>query len=202
MTTPVIEFFFDIGSPYAYLAATQIEDLGQRTNTPVHWKPFLLGGVFKATGNKPPGMNPVKGRWMLQDLQRWAKHYGEAIRFPSRFPLNTLVPQRTLTAIHQHHAESLPAAALAIYRAYWVDDKDVSAPEVMAEILSALGLDGEAMVAATQNPDVKEALKSVTADAIDRGAFGAPFICVGDETFWGNDRLFMVERACMIQAGS
>ena len=90
-----IEFFFDIGSSYSYLAATQMDGVAERTAVPVRWRPFLLGGVFKATGNDMPARLPAKAKWMLHDMTLWAHHYGIPFRMPSRFPLITLRSRKT-----------------------------------------------------------------------------------------------------------
>src|SRR3954465_11461323 len=99
MTDRAIELFFDIGSSYSYLAATQMAAVSERTGVPVRWRPFLLGAVFKATGNDLPIRVPAKARWMLTDMERWSAHYGIPFKVPSRFPMVTLRTQRFLTAV-------------------------------------------------------------------------------------------------------
>lgn len=191
---PVIEFFFDVGSPYSYLAATQIEAVAERAGADVRWRPFLLGGVFKETGNDLPARVAQKARYMVGDLLRWANHYGEPLRFPSRFPLNTLKAQRALAAVARAQPERVRELALGLFRAYWVDDQDVSQPEVVARVASGCGLDGEAIVGEAETQEVKDLLRGWTGEAVGRGAFGAPSMFVGDELFWGNDRLDLLER--------
>ena len=189
-----MEFFFDVGSPYSYLAATQLEGLSQRTGVPVVWRPFLLGAVFKATGNEMPARVASKARWMLGDLHRWAAHYGVPFRMASRFPLNTLRPQRALVAAGRLAGEATVASlARGLFRATWVDDRDVSDPEVIQDLLASAGLDAAAVMAALTQQQTKDDLRAVTDEAVRRGAFGAPTILVGDELFWGNDRLLLVE---------
>lgn len=191
-----IEFFFDIGSPYSYLAATRIADLAARTGAEVQWKPFLLGGVFKAIDSGPPAAIEPKARYMLKDLERWANRYGVDLRFPSRFPLNTLSPQRALVAAARlGHEDRVPDLALALYRAYWAEDRDVSQAEEIRRLAEEVGLDGEAIVQGMSDPETKNRLRELTEEAVRRGAFGAPTMFVGDEMFWGNDRLdFLEER--------
>ncbi|MEL6348323.1 MAG: 2-hydroxychromene-2-carboxylate isomerase [Myxococcota bacterium] len=188
-----IEFFFDIGSPYSYLAATQLDALGQRLGTPIWWRPFLLGGVFKAVGNQPPAMLPARGRYMLRDLNRWAARYQVSFSFPSTFPLNTLLPMRALTALEPDRCSQ---AALTLFNAYWVDDQDLTRPDVIADLI------GEEAVRMAVDPDTKALLRATTDDAIERGAFGAPTIFVGDEMFFGNDRLDFVEALMAAQAST
>src|SRR6185369_16106939 len=115
-----IELFFDIGSSYSYLAASQMEGLAARSGVIVRWRPFLLGAVFKVTGNEMPARLPAKAKWMLHDMTLWAHHYGVPFRMPSRFPLLTLRTQRALTAAERIAGpRAIPAFALALFRAYW-----------------------------------------------------------------------------------
>lgn len=189
-----IEFFFDIGSPYSYLAATQVEDVARRVNTHVEWRPFLLGGVFKASGNDMPARVAAKGVYMFKDLARFAKVYGVPFHFSSRFPLNTLRTQRALTfASIKHGAESVPRIAKSLYNEYWVKDQDVSTDEVIARACTQAGFDGAAIVAGADDSAAKDQLRAVTDEAVRRGAFGAPTFFVGDEMFFGNDRLVLLE---------
>src|SRR5262245_47658832 len=119
MPTRHIDFYFDIASPYSYLAATQLDALAARTGATVRWRPFLLGGVFKATGNHMPASIAAKARWMFDDLKRWAAHYGVPFQMTSHFPLNTLRTQRALAAAALADPESVRPLALALYRAAW-----------------------------------------------------------------------------------
>ncbi len=196
MTTPrEIELFFDIGSPYSYLAATQAAAIEQRTGAKVRFRPFLLGAVFKATGNPPPVQVANKAKWMLDDLKCWASVYGVGFQFPSRFPLNTLPTERALTAAERLFGEdAMRTFALSLFSAYWVDDRDVADRAVIAEIATASGLDAAAVLAATDAPETKDLLRARTEEAIARGAFGAPTFFVGEEMFFGNDRIALVER--------
>src|SRR5262245_42568223 len=115
-----VEFFFDIGSPYSYLAATQMDGLAKQTGAEVRWRPFLLGGVFKSAGNTMPAAVPNKGRYMLHDLVRWARHYDVPFKMSTRFPQNSLRAMRACTyAAEQGRSREL---ALALFRAYWVED--------------------------------------------------------------------------------
>lgn len=175
-----IEFFYDVGSPYSYFAATQAAELAQETGLPVVWRPFLLGGVFKASGNQPPATLPARAPYLLKDLQRCSAHLGLAFRMPSRFPLNTLVPMRALSGMP---AAELPAASLKLFRAYWFDDLDISSPEVVANLL------GAEAVARGNDEAVKQRLKDNSEEAVRRGAFGAPTFFIGDEMFFGHDRI-------------
>ena len=199
MTHPqahAIEFFFDIGSPYSYLAATQVGAVAERTRTAVSWRPFLLGAVFKASGNEMPARIAAKARWMLEDLRGWSRLYGVPFQMASRFPLNTLRTQRALCALALIAGEqAVPAYALALFQAYWVDDRDVSADAELAALANAAGLDGAAIVAAIDAQPTKDALRAHTENAVARGSFGAPTFFYGDAMFWGHDRLPLIEAA-------
>ena len=194
MASPEIELFFDIGSSYSYLAANQMAALTARTGAPVRFRPFLLGAVFKATGNDLPIRVPAKARWMMQDMTMWARYLGLPFRVPSRFPMITLRPQRALAAVElTADAGAVPAFALALFRAYWGEDQDVTAEPVIAAAARAAGLDADAVLAAIDAPETKDQLRATTDEAIRRGAFGAPALFIGDTQFWGNDRLPLLE---------
>ncbi|MFP5383495.1 MAG: 2-hydroxychromene-2-carboxylate isomerase [Gammaproteobacteria bacterium] len=175
-----IEFFYDVGSPYSYFAAAQAEALAKETGLPVVWRPFLLGGVFKASGNQPPVSVPARAPYLMKDLQRCSAHLGLPLRMPSRFPLNTILPMRALASLPQ---AELPAASLKLFRGYWFDDLDISQPEVVGDLLGAHA------VAEANDEAVKQKLKDNSEEAVRRGAFGAPTFFVGNEMFFGHDRI-------------
>ncbi|MFT6160705.1 MAG: 2-hydroxychromene-2-carboxylate isomerase [Myxococcota bacterium] len=179
-----IEFFYDIVSPYSYLAMTQMARIADEAETEVHWRPFYLGAVFKATGNAPPALVPARGQYMLKDLYRWAHSYGTEFNFPSVFPTNSLLAMRALTLMPKGERE---VPSLALGKAYWVDGKDLADPAVVAEHV------GQDLVDRAR--DAKDALREATEEAIGRGAFGAPTFFVGDKMYFGNDRLHFVVRA-------
>ena len=188
-----IELFYDIGSPYSYLAATQVPRIADRTGLTVIWRPFLLGGVFKGAGNDMPGRVPAKARWMLGDLALWAKHYGVPFVFPPFFPPNTVRAMRACVAAARQGKVS--EVSLALFRAYWCDGQDPSGEAAIRAAAEGAGLDGGALFAATDEPAVKDALRAATEEAVSRGAFGAPSFFLGEELFWGNDRIdLLIER--------
>lgn len=186
-----IEFYYDFASPYSFLAATKIEEVAGRCQAETVWKPFGLGFVFKETGNHMPASVQAKASYMFKDLARWAEFYNEPFKMPSIFPINTIMALRATLAVDD--PAKVKELSLAIFRAYWAEGKDISKPEVVAQIADGAGLDGQALTAATGDQKIKDRLRDNTADAIKRGAFGAPTIFVGDEMFWGNDRLEMLE---------
>lgn len=179
-----VEFFFDVASPYSYLAALQVGRLAPYAT--VEWRPFLIGGVFKLSGNTMPAANPAKGQYMFKDLQRLFAYVGAAHKFPSTFPTNSLTAMRALTAADP---ADVPALALALFKAYWAEDRNIADPEVLKALL------GEALVAKAGDEAVKDKLKAATEEAARRGAFGAPTFFVGDDMYFGEDRLFLIEHA-------
>ena len=191
----VIEFFFDIGSSYSYLASTQMDGVSQRTGAPVRWRPFLLGAVFKATGNDLPIKLPPKARWMVSDMKLWADYYGVPVRIPSRFPIVTLRAQRALCSAERIHGEAgVPKFAQALFRAYWAEDQDPTTDEVITAAATSAGLDAAPIIAGIEAQETKDLLRATTDEAVKRGAFGAPSMFVGDTLFWGNDRLPLLEQ--------
>lgn len=192
---PEVSFFFDVSSPFAYLAATQIEAVAQRRGARVRWRPFLLGALFKSIGTADVPlftMPQAKQRLAGIDMQRWAAHHGVPFRFPSRFPMNTV---KALRMILQLPDEQRPALALALLRAYWADDRDVDDDAVLAAVAASVGLDGGALLAGAKSDAVKAQLRAATADAERAGLCGAPSFLVGDLLFWGQDRLLFVDKA-------
>lgn len=187
-----VEFFFDIASPYSYMAATRIDALEEQTAAEVQWRPFLLGGVLKSTGNSPPAQVPAKAKYMLADLNRWAERYEVPFEMPGNFPLNTISTQRALVAADRQEGAAMVPLAEEVYRAYWAQGRDVSDASVIEEIADDIGMDGGAIVEAIDTPAVKEKLEENSDEAVERGAFGAPSFFIGDELFWGNDRLSFV----------
>lgn len=190
MTNRTIEFFWDPASPYTYLAATQIEALARRCGCTVRWRPFILGKAFEATGNRPPAQIPSKGKYLFKDLRLWAKHYGVPFFFPRVFPVNSLTALRIACALPEEKAGDW---AKAVMNAYWTRDSDISQAELLKSVADAAGFDGAALLAATQDPAVKDRLRANTEEAVERGVFGAPTFFVDDQMFWGNDRLVLLE---------
>jgi 2-hydroxychromene-2-carboxylate isomerase len=188
-----IEFFWDAASPYTYLASTQIGALAERAGAALEWKPFLLGKVFEATGNRMPAACPAKGKHLFCDVQRWAAHYGVPVAFPQIFPINTVLALRAGIAAAAQGKAVGAAYAQAVMKAYWAAGADISQPQAVAAAGAAAGLDGEALVAQAQEQAVKDLLRANTEEAIKRGAFGAPTFFIGEQMFWGNDRLVLLE---------
>lgn len=190
-----LEFFFDYGSPYSYLADTQLAALRERTGCELVHRPMLLGGVFKASGNRSPAMEPVeaKRRYGAIELQRFVEHYGVPFRANPHFPIDTL---RIMRAAHAaQRARVFEAFHAAIYPAFWVEGANLGEEAELRSVLDAAELDAGALLEAAADPEVKASLRRTTDEAVARGAFGAPTFFVGDEMFFGADRLPFVERA-------
>ncbi len=188
-----IEFFFDFGSPTSYLAWTQLPALAAGIGAPLVYRPMLLGGVFKATGNQPPGVVKAKGAWMLGDLQLWARKWGVPLVFNPHFPVRTLGIMRGAAAALAND-ELIPYGD-AMLKAMWVDGRNPSEPEVFAAVVESAGLDAALYGQRIQDPAVKQALFDTTDEAVARGVFGAPTMIVGDDLFFGQDRLDFVAEA-------
>jgi 2-hydroxychromene-2-carboxylate isomerase len=187
MTARPIEFWFEFASTYSYLAAERIEKLA--TGVPVVWRPFLLGPIFNSQGwnNSPFNIYPVKGSYMWRDMERLTQDYGLKLKRPSAFPRNGLLAARIALA---HDKEPwIGDFVRAVYRANFAEDREISDPAVIAGILQTLKLDPAAVLAAANAEPNKAALKAQTERAIKLGLFGAPSFTVGEELFWGNDRL-------------
>lgn len=190
-----VEFFFDFGSPAAYLAYTQLPGIAARAGAQIVWRPFLLGGVFKATGNASPVTVPAKGKWMMGDLARHAKRYGAPFSMPPGFPINTLPLMRGAVGIQLRHPRLFPVYVDMVYKAMFVASRDLRDPVVIAEAVQGIGMAPADFEALIGDPEVKQRLIAVTEEAVTRGAFGAPTYFVGDQMFFGQDRLEFVAEA-------
>ena len=188
-----IDFYFDFSSPYGYLAAEMIEDLGQRCGRQVNWHPMLLGVVFKATGGQPLTMAPMKGPYSERDMRRSAAFYGVPFAMPTVFPIATQNPARAALWMQKTHPEHAKQFILELFRAFFRGDRDISKIDVIGDVAAGLGYSADELVAATQSDEIKTQLKANVETAIAKGVFGAPFFIVDDEQFWGADRLPMME---------
>ena len=193
--TKQIEHFFDFGSPTSYLAYTQLPKLAAECGAQIVWRPMLLGGVFKSTGNASPVTVPAKGRWMFDDMARWARRYGVTLAMNPHFPINTLTLMRGAVGMQLRQPESFARYLDAIYRAMWETPRNLGDPAVLAATLSEAGFDPAAFTALVSDPEVKAGLVANTEEAIGRGVFGAPTTFVGTQMFFGQDRLEFVREA-------
>jgi 2-hydroxychromene-2-carboxylate isomerase len=183
------DFFYDFGSPYSYLASTQLEGIEGRTGAKARLLPITLGGLRKTTGHQLPP--PMQLKYMSEDTARWAKQYGVQMRIPKVFPANSIKALRAALAAERIGKQR--EAMGALFHTYWVEGNDLSDPAVIESALAQGGFDGKALTAATEEDEIKGALRRNTSLALDRGVFGVPTIFVGERSFWGNDRLHFVE---------
>lgn len=190
-----VEFFFDFGSPTSYLAWTQLPELAAEAGAQLQWRPMLLGGVFKATGNASPVTVPAKGRWMFDDMARWARRYGVALAMNPHFPINTLTLMRGAAGLQLRRPADFEHYVEAVYRAMWETPCNMGDPAVAAQVLQRAGFDAEDLLALAGDPEVKARLVANTEEAVARGVFGAPTMFVDGQMFFGQDRLDFVREA-------
>jgi 2-hydroxychromene-2-carboxylate isomerase len=185
-------FYFDVGSPYAYLTAERIDAV---LPGPLVWQPISLGGLFKANGRSSWGLAGAESRDAgMAEVERRAHAYGlPPIRWPEPWPSNYLFAMRALTfAFARGRGREL---ALAAFRAAFVEGRDLAVPEHVLDAAAEAGLDREQVADATADPEVKLALRAATDAAHARGVIGVPTIALGEEIFWGDDRLGEVTAA-------
>jgi len=196
----MIEFFFDCSSPWTYLAFHNLQPLAAELNEPVHWRPVLVGGIFNAVNPSVYAMrdNPVPAKWayMLKDLQDWAREAGLKIVFPPRvFPVNSVKAMRGCLWL-EPQGKLLPFAT-AMFEAYWAREEDISQDAVLLKICDQVGIDGDAFLAGIAQPAIKAQLKANTEEVIARGGFGSPTLYLGDDMYFGNDRLPLLKAAIL-----
>lgn len=190
-----IEFFFDVGSPAAYLAWTQLPRIAREAGAEIEYRPMLLGGVFQATGNRSPMEVPAKGQYMQDDLQRHARRYGVPFRHNPHFPINTLALMRGAIGLQLREPDRMVPFVDAVYRAIWVEARNMNDPATVAAVLQEAGFDPGRFQDLAADPAVKDALKAATGEAVSRGVFGAPTFFVHGQMFWGQDRLQFIKEA-------
>lgn len=191
---PAIDFYFDFSSPYGFLASERIEAVAARHGRNVDWHPMLLGVVFKQTGVLPLTQVPLKGDYAKRDFARSARLHGIAFCMPSVFPISTQGPARIVLWLQRARPELAVPVLHELYRAFFVDDVDISNPDRAAAVAARRGVDEAAARAAIDDPAIKDALRLENEKAIAAGVFGSPFTVVDGEPFWGVDRLDQVDR--------
>jgi len=191
-----LEIYWDVGSPYSYLAIKQLEKQWDDIGEYVVLKPILIGAVFKASGNSMPASVQAKAIYMLQDLQRWRDYLEIPLRLPTDgtpFPINTLLPMRCAVAAQKEGKGW--EFCLALFHAYWGEGEDVSQPEILTKVVTQVGLKVEPFFELATSQANKDDVRANVEEAVGRQVFGAPAMFVGDEHFWGNDRLDFAIRA-------
>ena len=190
-----VEFLFDVGSPYSYLAYHQLPKIAKAKGATILWRPVLLGGLFQATGNRSPIEVPAKGRYSMIDLQRWANVYGVRLTMNPHFPINTLSLMRGAVAMQMRSDAEFQRYLAVIFNAMFEVPRNMNDPAEVAAVLQAGGFDPTSFMDLISTSEVKAKLKTNTAESVARGVFGAPTFFVGEDMFWGQDRLQFVEAA-------
>ncbi len=187
-----LHFYFDFGSPTAFLANARLRQLQQKYEVKINYNPVLLGGIFKATGNSSPVMVAAKGEYMLKhDLPRYAHKYGVSLKFNPHFPINTLQLMRAATALQS--SENFNHFVDIIFNSIWVEGLNMGDEEVVKSTLSKNNFKTSEILANISSDSVKQTLFTNTQLAVDRGLFGVPTIFINNEMFFGQDRLDFVE---------
>ena len=195
MSAKQVEFYFDFGSPTAYLAWTQLPAMAMECRAGIDWRPMLLGGVFKATGNSSPVLIEAKGKWMWDDMARWARRYGVKLVKNPFFIINTLTLMRGAVGYQMRQPQWFLRYVDIMFTAMWVRGLNLGDAAVVEATLKDGGFDPAEFASMVADPEVKAKLISVTDEAARRGVFGAPTMFVGDDMFFGQDRLEFVREA-------
>lgn len=191
--TKTVDFYYDYISPASYLAWTQLADICKRNNASINYKPVFLGGVLKGNASTSPAATPAKWEWMKADFLRYAKYYGVPYQLNSHFIFNTVNAMRG--AIWALSNNQIEAYNQAMFNAAWVDDKDLSDKNVLADILEKAGINAAEVLEIIMNQEVKTELIQATEEAVKLGIFGAPSMIINGEIYFGQDRLMWVEQA-------
>ena len=203
----MIEFFFDISSPWTYLAFHNVQPLAAELKTSIQWRPILVGGIFNSVNPSVYAMRehpvPLKQAYMLKDLQDWAREAGLTIVMPPKvFPVNSVKAMRGCLWLAQQagNTQAMLPFATAAFEAYWAREEDISQDAVLADLCEATGVDVKAFFEGISQPAVKDTLKSNTEEVVRRGGFGSPTMFVVDSMYFGNDRLPLVRSAILRNA--
>ena len=189
-----IEFYFDFSSPYSYLASEKIDALAAKHGRKVKWKPILLGIVFKTTGAVPLTQAPMKGDYSRHDFERSARFLDVPFKLPEKFPVATQAAARAYYWLHDRDCALARRFAHAVFCAFYVAGRDISDTATVLNLAAALGVNEEELATALAGQELKDRLRTEVEAAIARGVFGAPYIVIDGEPFWGADRLPQVER--------
>jgi 2-hydroxychromene-2-carboxylate isomerase len=190
-----VEFYFDFGSPASYLAWTQLPGIAAQSGAELVYRPVLLGGIHKATNNASPAAIPAKGAWMQIDLARYARRYGVQYAHNPHFPINTLMLMRAATGAQMRDEQLFQRYVSTVFRAMWEHPRDMGDLATVRAVFEGADLDSSLLFQLAEDPVVKDRLKRDTEAAVARGLFGAPTMFVGDEMFFGQDRLDFVKEA-------
>ncbi len=189
-----VEFYFDFSSPYAYIGAQKVDQIAEDNGRACVWKPFLVGIAMKRTGMTPLLGQPMRGEYAHHDLKRMGRFLNVPFKLPEPFPFLSVPAARAFYWVHDRDPDQARLLAKALLHAAFGEGGDISTPEAVADIAAALFVDRDELLAAMQDPAVKQRLKTETDAAIEKGVFGSPHFIVDGEGFWGSDRLWMVKK--------
>lgn len=189
MSNKQLEFWFEFGSTYSHLSAARIEKVSVEAGVRVAWKPFLLGPIFRDQGwnDSPFNIYPAKGLYMWRDMERLCAKFDVPFRQPTQFPRNGLLAARIACAGLDE--PWMPRFVRLVYEANFAEDRDISQPDILADLLAVVGEPAETWIERAQTPESKDRFRQHTDEAVRKGIFGAPTFAAGGEIFWGNDRL-------------
>lgn len=190
-----IEFYFDLGSPYSYIGFHRIQKIAADRHANILWKPMLLGGVFKATGNSSPMIVSAKAQYAMKDLKRWSKLWQIPMQMNPYFPINTLQLMRLVTAVQIYQPEQFLRELTGVFHAMFGEPRNLNDLQEFKKMLIDLDLDVQQVQDWLEDEQVKQQLKSVTEEAVQRGVFGAPTWFSQNEMYWGIDHLYFLEHA-------
>ncbi|HET7730102.1 MAG TPA: 2-hydroxychromene-2-carboxylate isomerase [Usitatibacter sp.] len=195
MSTPrgEVDFYFEFSSPYGYIASRLAGDFEKRIGRRLHWRPILLGPMFKVTGQAPLTEIPLKGEYSKRDFTRTARFHQVPYNHPAKFPIGTVAAGRAFYWLHDRDAAAAQSLARALYEAYFVRGVDIGGAAAVIDIAKAQGVDAAALAAALEDPAVKDRVRKEVDAALAAGVFGSPFFIVDGEPFWGVDRMPMLE---------
>ena len=186
-----VVFYYDFASPTAYLGYFRLREIVSQYDAKIDHRPILLGALHKCSNNTPPGAVPAKGAYLLVDMPRFSKRYGVPLVFNPHFPVNCIKALRGALVMEGHVDEEKYREA--VYKAVWQDEQNIADEVIFKQVLKDVGIDAEPILQGITEDSIKQKLKDNTAEAIARGAFGAPTFFVGEEMFFGQDRLDFVE---------
>jgi 2-hydroxychromene-2-carboxylate isomerase len=190
----VIDFYFDFLSPYGYFGSTKIDALAERNGYTVNWKVFLVGAAFKKTGQKSAGdRSTIYQQYGFKDVMRQAAFFGAPFKFPKVFGTSVLAPSRAYYWLYDRDQGLAKDYAKKVYQQVFALDVDMRKLENLSPILTDLGLNSQEVLAWASSDEGKDRFRSETDAAIARGVFGSPYFFVGDEGFWGSDRMNTLE---------
>jgi len=193
MSGAPVDFYFEFSSPYGYIATQLADEFEKKIGRPLTWRPFLLGPIFKMTGGAPLTAIPMKGEYSKRDFVRSARWHKVPFRMPDTFPINSVAACRAFYWLNDRDPQKAKGLAKTLYTAFFAENRDIGSPAIVVDVARSLGVDGDAISAALDDPALKERTKKEVDAAISRGIFGSPFFVIDGEPFWGVDRMPMAE---------